>query len=191
MPDEPKENTQTPSSGGAAPAFDEARMRQMIAESVQQAMSTQDKDNYNPSIETPVRQERQPTENPLRDVIHQAIGGDLQAARLESAVARDASIFYATNPDAIPYMKEIENIHQERLRAGIPDTHETVWLWYKGKNIDKFIKAAKDSDQVKLDSAKDFADGGAGQRPIGGGPAKDAYEASDDELKAFLNNRPF
>lgn len=175
-------------AGGAEPAFDPEKMRSVIREELQQAMTTTDKDSiYEPPVATPAPA---PTVNPLEAVINPIVAPHIKQAALVAEGARDAATFYISHPEAIKYQDELEKAFNALLNQGTPFTRAAVWAWYRGQNFDKFLQEARETDQAKIEQAKANADGGGGIRPTGGS-VKDAHSASDEELSAALQNVSF
>lgn len=171
---------------GAAPAFDPDKMRAVIREEIAQHINTEGKDNgYEPPVATP-----QPTQNPLQAVIDPLIAPHVNRAALAAQAAQDAAVFYSSHPEAVKYQPDIEQAFNQLIAQGTPFTRQAVWEWYRGKNFDKFVKEEQEKDQAKINAANNVADGGGGIRPAGG-PVKDAFTASDDELKNALNGVSF
>ncbi len=185
----PEEKVDAKPGEGAVPAFDPDKMRTLIREELQQAMSTEGKgdDNYTPPVAT-ARPEA--TVNPLQAVIDPLIAPHVQRMNLVAEGARDASTFYVTHPEAAKYQAEIEKAFNALMTQGTPFTREAVWDWYRGRNFDKFLQEARASDDQKLQDAKLHSDSTSGTRPAGG-PVKDAHSTSDEELKNALSGVSF
>lgn len=175
---------------GAVPAFDPEKMRTLIREELQQHMSTEGKDDAEVRFEQPTDRGPQPTVNPLQAIIDPIMAPHIQRATLAAEGARDAATFYISTPEAVKYQVDLEKAFSALMAQGTPFTRKAVWDWYKGQNFDKFLSEARAEDAKKVEEAKQNADGGSGQRP-GGGPVKNAHDASDDELKNALNGVSF
>jgi hypothetical protein len=185
---EDTQNQNQAAGAGAEPAFDPEKMRSLIREELQQAMSTTDKDaGY---VDSQPASRPQATENPLQAVIDPLIAPHIVKANLAAEGARDAATFYVSVPEAVKYQKEIEQIFNAMITQGTPFTRQAVWEWYRGKNFDKFVQEARQADEKKISDAKNIVDAGGGLRPSGG-PVKDAHSATDEELKNALNGVTF
>lgn len=177
-------------AAGAVPAFDPEKMRTVIREEIQQHMSTEGKGEEQVIFEQPSREGPQPSVNPLQAIIDPIMAPHIARATLAAEGARDAATFYISTPEAVKYQGDIEKAFSALVAQGTPFTRAAVWAWYKGQNFDKFLSEARAEDAKKVDEAKQNADGGGGQRP-GGGPVKNAHDATDDELKNALNGVSF
>ena len=191
MADEGQEkNNQQGAAAGATPEFDYEKMRGMMREEFQQFISTEDKDGTAARYEPPARPTA--TENPLAAVINPIVQPALATAILAAHDAKDAAIFYQTHPEAGKHQADIEKAFNALVQQGTPFTREAVWAWYRGNNFDKFLQEARQADQQKVEDAKNVQEGNTGFRVPGGqGPLKDAFAATDDELKSALNGVTF
>lgn len=198
MPDDPKidnkeqEGTDNAGKGGPAPDFNSDAFKAQMREAVAQYLETEAKDQQyqQPVYQQPQQQVQQdPAENPIRQVLDPIYGNEIRLARLEAASARDQSLFYTQHPEAVRYMKDIEQIHVARLQQGIPDTRETVWNFYKGANQDKFFQEREEAEKKKLEQANLVADMGGGFRP--NPQAKDPHVMNDEELNKAMENMVF
>ncbi len=185
MPDEkPNVDAKTGVDPGPAPAIDPAQLQTAIDEGLSRALAAQRQSDAEASAR-PVA-----SENPLAPIIDPIINPRLRNIDTKANAAYDASLFYATHPEAVKHQAEVEGAFNTMIQNGTPLTHQTIWEWYKGKNEDKFFQERVESDKRKLEAAKEFTTVDGGVRPQGG-ERKQAFEASDEELKGGLKDVAF
>jgi len=182
--DKPNVDAKTGEDKGPAPAIDPAQLQTAIDEGLARAMESQRQ------REAEVSARPTAVENPLAPIIDPIINPRLKNIDTKANAAYDASIFYATHPEAVEHQAEVEGAFNTMIQNGTPLTHQTIWEWYKGKNEDKFFQKRVEADKKKLEAAKEFTTVDGGVRPQGG-ERKQAFDASDEELKGGLKDVAF
>lgn len=194
MPDkvEVKQEAKPGEQPGAAPAIDleqfRADLKKDIAETVQQYMSTEDKDA---EVKPTAYVAPEAHANPMQSLIDPIIQPHLRRLEAQTAAAQDAAIFYASTPEAAKYRDEIEKGFNQMLSQGSPVARAGIWDWYKGKNQQKFIDAAIKDHDSELQKAKEAEDAATGHGPGGKARQTDAYTMTEEELGKALENVSF
>lgn len=131
------------------------------------------------------------TGQPLRKVLLDEIGGDLQNNRLIAQSAADLAKFYAQHPEAREHSPEIERKFEELMSVGRPTNRETLWQWYRGVNFDKFYQLRKEQEAMKKAEAEGAimpTGSGSGGR---GSSTFDPFTATPDDINEFLKGKEF
>jgi len=169
---------------GPQPALSIDDIRKAVGEEVDARLA-----NYTPP-DPPAREPdstpQATVRNPLADVIGPLVDPHFQRLAVEVADAKDSSLFYAENPDALAHKKGIEDAFEALKRQGTPMARIAVYKWYKGNHFEEFYKAQKEAEAEEAERAKAAIDVGPGATRTRQVPAKDPHDMTDDELAAAL-----
>lgn len=182
--------TPSPDPAGPTPAIDPEALKQLVSTAVREHLAANSSSVDDVNLEQPVQPRA--TINPLEAVIRPIIDPMLRTVGIAAASAEDLSLFYATTPEALKYRDKIEEAFKSLVDQGTPFKRQAVWEWYRGKkeNFDKFVKEAREQEELVLAGAKNAQDLGGGNRPLSGS-FKNAREATDEELNKGLENVTF
>jgi len=92
--------------------------------------------------------------DPLRDAIAPMIQPALDKINLTAQDAKDASVYYATHPEAVKHSKKLEAAFNKMASQGTPQTRESLMEWLKGHDFDSFYKERFEEDAKKAELAK-------------------------------------
>ncbi len=191
MADEKNIDKATGEDKGPAPAINPEELQAAIAAGVKGYIEAHGDELPQRQVAHQQQQSRpEAQENPLSAVIDPVINPRLRALDVKATAAYDASLFYATTPEAIRFKDDVEKAFNTMVEQGTPLSHQAVWEWYKGKNEEKFYQERAEKDRRKLEAAKEFSTVEGGIRPSNATP-KDAHSATDDELRTGLKDVAF
>jgi hypothetical protein len=129
--------------------------------------------------------------DPVGDMVRPYVQPAIQEARLAGQAATDAVLFYQKNPKAAKHMDEIEARFNRLMANGTAFARADIYNHLRGEKYDDFVKADQEEQRLAAERAQNEGlSVGAGGR-LSGGPAKDAHEASDEELSDALKNMSF
>lgn len=193
MPDDPNKpatDPGTPDPKGPTPAIDpeviKASVRDVIKEHLDSLNQGGD-DSGQP--DTPARP--QASENPLEAVINPIIEPHLRKIGVVAAAAQDASIFYASHPEALKYRDDIEKAFRTTVEQGAPYSREALWQWYVGKKRVEGVDIYADIEKARTDAARNAQGVEGGARPGDKPQLKDAFAATDEELNKAMEGVSF
>lgn len=191
---EENKGTPTPEPGatppaGPTPAIDQEAIKAAVREAMKEMGNGQDNDLDLPGSSTPTPAPRA-TENPLEAVMKPILESHLRPVTIAAASAQDAAVFYATHPEALPHRAEIEKAFNALVQQGTPFNREAVWDWYVGKKRREGVDVYANIEEQKVAQAQaaQGVDGGVKPQP---GQIKDAFTATDDELKKAMEGVSF
>jgi len=92
--------------------------------------------------------------DPLRDAIAPMIQPALDKINLTAQDAKDASVFYATHPEAVKHSKKLEAAFNKMASQGTPQTRESLMEWLRGHNFEEFYKERAEQDAKTAELAK-------------------------------------
>lgn len=191
-----KEGTQA----GPEPEFTIEQLGTALKGTIQEALAEQfakvphDRDPYRESRSEPSTDQREP-ENPLMAALAPMLAPAFKRLGMSSASAEDAAVFYSSTPRAVQHREEIEKITKSLHDQGIPFAREAIWDWYKGKNMEKFMKEAHEEQEVAAKAALIASGVGVGAPNLTPelsailSSGKSAHELSDEELDLLIKGK--
>lgn len=189
MPDEPKVTPDpgTPNPAGPTPAIDPDALKAAARAAIREHLDSLGTDD----TPTPAAPAPKPTENPLEAVINPIIEPHLRRLGVVAASAQDASIFYASHPEAIKYRDDLEKAFRTTVEQGAPYSRQALWEWLVGKKRLEGTDIYADIDAAKIAAAKGAQGVDGGLKPAQPSALKDAHAATDDELNKHMEGMSF
>lgn len=126
----------------------------------------------------------------LKDLIDPIVQPALQEARLTAASAMDYARFYSSNPDAVEYKDDIEELFKKGVESGRAVDRESLASYVLGQKLRKDPEAVMkkfQEKQAQIERAKqgiDFGNGSGGVQRQVFDPV--AYAAMSDEQQLAL-----
>lgn len=131
--------------------------------------------------------------DPVAAAVLPIVAPALTKAQLDVLDAKDAAIFYSTNPKAAKDREAVEAAFDRLKAQGTPLKREEVWAWHKGKNLNKYAEEMVAEQQAAARAAEAAAGANGGNRQEVQAPKAltDPYGATTEELGAALKNVSF
>lgn len=137
--------------------------------------------------------QRQAAGDPIyTGVVRPYVEPALRQVALEAQSARDAAVFYSTNPQAAKYTQWIERDFEAAKSAGMPVDRRTVFNHLVGANFDHFTRERE--EQLRHAAAAGTTVGPAGVGRSDAATTLDAATARTmdfDALEAAVKSRGF
>lgn len=77
--------------------------------------------------------------------------------------AQDGMRFYARNPEAVPYMDQLEAQSQQLMAQGLPFDHQTIWNHFVGQNFAHFEEKRRQATQEAAARGATIGSAGVGR----------------------------
>lgn len=166
----------------------------MIQEAVTSALAARDEqENARRVAQASAAAQKAKGEDPVRKVVLESLGDDLGQISFNSNNALDLARFYTLHPEAKEFAVDVERKFTELAGAGNAQDRESIWNWYRGANLDKFVARSNAQKQAQEEEAANafVAGSGGGGVPRGTKVIRDPHSMTPDELEKALEGMSF